>query len=173
MSAFKEQFLQRPESAPLRLLGQCIDTLIVIAGLGILVIVMGNVLSRIAGHDVAWANELSVFLMVWSVFLGCASATRRGIHLRVWELVDRAVHGRARVQAEFVVTLVVIAILGQMIWYGYLVALANMDQDMTVLYWPVGLMYGAMPVGAALMLVYCLRDLAWLGGQLRRSTEPT
>ena len=170
MSVFKERYLQRPEPAMLRWLGQIIDWLIVVAGTGILLIVMGNVISRIGGHDVAWANELSVFLMVWSVFLGCASATRRGIHLRVWELIDWAAHGRLRLALEFVITVAVIAVLGQMAWYGYLVALNNMDQDMTVLYWPVGLMYSAMPVGAALMGIYCIRDLAWLVREFRNTT---
>jgi TRAP-type transport system small permease protein len=146
------------EPIPLRVLGTAIDLVVVLGGTLIVLLMFGNVLSRfVFNFDVAWSTELINFLMIWVTFLGAAAAARRGAHMRVGELVG-LLSGPGRRTAEIAINLVVVIILGQLVWYGGSIAVGNMDQASTVLYYPMGLQYGAMPVGAALALVYVLRD---------------
>lgn len=144
----------------LQRLGGVIDVLVVIAGSGIVVLMFANVVSRFAFRlDVAWSNEIATFLMMWGSFLGGAAAARRGAHLRLHEAVER-VAPVPRAWVEAVVLGAVLFLLGQMIWFGALVSKVNMSQQTTVLYWPVGLLYAAMPVGAGLMLLFFAVDFA-------------
>ena len=160
-----------PEPRLLRLLGVMIDAALVVAGAAIVVLMFGNVCSRfILQIDVAWVVELTGFLLVWATFLGGAAAARRRLHMRIGELVGLT-GGRLRVVWELVVQLVVILILLQLVWYGWIIAEANMRQVMTVLYWPVGWVYAALPVGAVLTLVYVVHDVARLLIDGRLPTE--
>jgi TRAP-type C4-dicarboxylate transport system permease small subunit len=148
------------EPRALAVLGQLIDLLVIVGGAAIVVLMFGNVLSRfIFNFDVAWTTELTGFLMIWATFLGGAAAARRGAHMRVGELVGLT-RGRTRRIAEILINLAVAAVLLQLVWYGGAIALGNMDQASSVLYYPMGLQYAALPVGAALALVFVARDIA-------------
>jgi len=152
----------RSEPRPLALIGRGIDLLVTVAGMLIAVLMFGNVISRfVVNFDVAWASELTSFLMTWATFLGGAAAARRGAHMRIVEFVHLA-GGRLRLALEIVIEAVVLAVLGMLVWYGWVLAAGNMDQESTVLYYPMGLQYAAVPVGAALAALYVLRDLAGL-----------
>jgi TRAP-type transport system small permease protein len=153
-------FDEPKEPAILRFVGRLIDLCLMLGGGLIVVLMFGNVASRfILRIDVAWVVELTGFILVWVTFLGSAAAARRRIHMRIGELVGLT-RGRARLAWELLVQLVVVVILCQLVWYGTIIAQANMRQLMTVLYWPYGWLYAALPVGAALTLLYVLHDVA-------------
>jgi TRAP-type transport system small permease protein len=156
------------EPLPLRLLGTIIDSCIVLAGAGLVVLVFGNVLSRFALNiDVAWSSELAAFLLVWATFLGGAAATRRGAHMRIGEFAE-ALSGRPRAAVEVLILLLVAAILLQLAWFGWIIVERTWEQDTTVLYWPVGMLYAAMPVGSLLTLLWVVNDLVGiLSGRVR------
>jgi TRAP-type transport system small permease protein len=121
---------------------------------------LGNVLSRfIFNFDVAWSGEAASLMLVWATFLGGAAAVRRGAHMRVGEVIE-ALSGRLRAAAELVVLAVVIATLGIVAWYGVLLVERTWEQQTSVLYLPVGLLYLAMPVGSALGLPFALSEAA-------------
>jgi len=148
------------EPPPLRLVGKLLDWSVVLCGAGLMVLVFGNVISRfVLALDIAWSSELATFLLVWGTFLGGAAAVRRRAHMRVAELVG-LLRGRARRTAEIAICLVVAGTLVPIVWYGVVVAEIQWPQLTTVLYLPVGLLYLAMPVGAAFCLLFVLHD-AW------------
>lgn len=152
----------RSEPLVLRWLGRAIDTVLIVAGAAIVLLMFGNVTSRfVFNFDVAWSMELINFLMMWATFLGAAAAAQRGAHMRVMELI-LLTHGRVRIAVELAIAAVTVLTLVTLIRFGWTVAMGNMDQLSTVLYWPVGLQYLALPVGAALTLVYVLRDVVRL-----------
>lgn len=143
-------------------LGRLIDLALIVSGTLIVVLMFGNVISRfVFNFDVAWSTELTGFLMIWATFLGGAAATQRGVHMRVSEFVHLA-RGATRRIIELVICLAVAAILLQLTWFGYKLARGNMDQLSTVLYYPIGLQYAALPVGSLLALVYVMRDMVRL-----------
>lgn len=132
---------------------------ITVLGAAVAALVFGNVLSRfVFSFDVAWSGELASFALVWATFLGAAAAARRGAHMRIGEVIE-ALSGRPRAAAEIAVALVVIAALLLLAGYGAVIAERQWEQLTTVLYWPQGLLYAAMPAGAALTLPFVARDL--------------
>jgi TRAP-type transport system small permease protein len=154
---------------PLRKLSRIIDAVIALCGAGLVTIVFGNALLRfIANYDIAWAREVATFLMLWVTFLGLATAEARGVHMRVTEIAAHIFSASARRRLDVGINAVIAATLVIIIWYGIKISIRTWDQDSTVLYWPVGLLYAAMPVGVFLTLVFLL-------GHTRRllvSTDP-
>lgn len=151
------------ESLPLALMGRAVDALLIIAGALIIILMFGNVTSRfIFNFDVAWSTELINFLMIWATFLGGAAATRRRAQMRIAEFVG-LLGGRSRRLAEIAINCAVAYLLFLLAWYGWVIAAGNMDQLSSVLYYPMGVQYAALPAGSAIALVYVLRDILLLG----------
>jgi TRAP-type C4-dicarboxylate transport system permease small subunit len=146
------------EPAPVRLLGLAVDWLVVGAGAVMVVLVFVNVILHLLGKDLAWVIEFCELMMVWVTFFGAAAATRRGAHMAVTELVDLA-PGRAKRWIDAVIQLVVVAVLGLLAAYGWRIVQASWGNVLTVLDWPMAWQYMALPVGAALTMVFVLADL--------------
>lgn len=154
----------------LRLLSRLIDAGLVIGGLSILILVFTNATLRgFAGFDLAWSLEVTAFLLLWTTFLGCAAAMARGAHMRVSEIVDNLLPLRGRWLLQILIDGLVAVLLVSLIVKGVEISQRTWDQKTTVLYWPVGLLYGAMPAGIALSLLFHLCNI-WIG--LRRGPRP-
>jgi TRAP-type C4-dicarboxylate transport system permease small subunit len=162
---------ERQEPLPLRLLGDFIDIVLVLLGVALISIMTVNVFSRAAlDIDLAWNVEFGEFLLVWATFIGGAAAARRGAHMRISELLLMLPAPVVYV-AELATRLAVLIVLGTLIWYGAVISISQMDQQMTVLYWPVGLQYAALPVGSALTAVYVVYE-TWRIAHGERPDEP-
>ncbi|MBL8670019.1 MAG: TRAP transporter small permease subunit [Alphaproteobacteria bacterium] len=147
-----------PAPRALAALGALLDWALVGAGLVIVALVFANVLARVfLDVDVAWTTELVEFLMVWTTFVGGAVATRRGGHMAVSEVVD-GLPPRARRRAAVAINLVSAGTLLALAWSGAAIVRSSWGQEMTVLYWPVGLQYLGLPVGALAALLFVLND---------------
>jgi TRAP-type C4-dicarboxylate transport system permease small subunit len=152
----------RPEPAPLRLLGDVID--IAVTGLAVLLLLVmfANVAARVLlNSDIAWNTEFGEFVLLWATFLGGASAARRGAHMRITEFVEAMPPAWTRF-VEIASRVGVVALLLCLVWYGLSITQSTMEQEMTVLHWPIGLQYLAMPVGSAFALVYVLYEITLL-----------
>lgn len=146
------------EPAWLRGLGNVIDISVIGFGTALTVLMVVNVVGRtLFNSDISANVELGEFMLVWATFLGGASAARRGAHMRITEIL-MALPRKPRQILEIAVRLAVLAILCALAWNGTKIAAINMDQATTVLYWPVGLGYLAMPVGSALAAVFVAHE---------------
>lgn len=141
--------------APLRWLSALIDVALAVGGLAILTLAFLNATLRgLAGMDLAWSLEVTAFLLLWTTFLGCAAAVARGAHMRVTEVSAALLGPRARHGAEHAINLAIAVLVVTLIHAGSGIAAHQWAQKTTVLYWPVGLLYAAMPVGMALSLLF-------------------
>lgn len=152
----------RPEPVPLRWLGDAIDITVTLLAALLLIVMFANVAARVAlNSDIAWNTEFGEFVLLWATFLGGASAARRGAHMRITEFVDAMPpaigHG-----VEIATRIGVIGLLGLLIWYGLSITQSTMGQEMTVLHWPMGVQYLAMPVGSAFALVFVIYETVLL-----------
>lgn len=144
----------KPEPAPLRWLGDALDVTIVLLATAILVVMSANVFARaLLNADIAWNTEFGEFALVWATFLGGGAAARRGAHMNITEFVDK-IPARARRWVEVAIRLAVLVLLVLLVRAGMNIVAKTMDQLMSVLYWPVGLQYLAMPVGSGLALIF-------------------
>ncbi len=152
----------RPEPAALRVLGDVIDIALVGLSLVLVVVMFSNVLARgFLNIDIAWNTEFGEFCLVWATFVGAAAAARRGAHMRITELIEAA-SPQIRRGLELVTRLAILILLGLLIWRGLLIVERTMTQEMSVLHWPVGLQYLAMPIGSLLTTIYVAYDASLL-----------
>jgi len=148
----------RPEPAPLRWLGDAIDASLVLLAAVLLIVMFANVAARVAlNSDIAWNTEFGEFVLLWATFLGGASAARRGAHMRITEFVE-ALPPALGLMVEIATRIGAICLLLLLIWYGLSISDSTMGQEMTVLHWPIGVQYLAMPVGSAAALVFVIYE---------------
>ncbi|HEY5793853.1 MAG TPA: TRAP transporter small permease [Bosea sp. (in: a-proteobacteria)] len=152
----------RPEPAALHLLGDAIDVVVTGLAVMLLLVMFANVAARVLlNSDIAWNTEFGEFVLLWATFLGGASAARRGAHMRITEFVEAMPPAWTRA-VEIATRLGVIALLCFLVWYGWNIAQGTMEQEMTVLHWPMGVQYLAMPVGSGLALIYVIYEATLL-----------
>jgi TRAP-type C4-dicarboxylate transport system permease small subunit len=152
----------RPEPAVLRIVGDTVDIIITVLAAMLLIVMFANVAARLAlNADIAWNTEFGEFVLLWATFLGGASAARRGAHMRITEFIGAAAPGLLRT-IEIATRVGVSGLLVLLIWYGFNISSAAMEQELTVLHVPMGLQYLAMPVGSALALIFVLYEIVLL-----------
>jgi len=111
--------------------------------------------------NLAWAQELCIYMFVWMAKFGAAYGVRTGIHVGVDVLVNK-LPPKARLSSILFGLLAgafftgVVGTMGaKFVW-----AMAHTDQTSPDLEWPMWIVYLAIPLGSYLM---CLRFLqvAW------------
>jgi TRAP-type transport system small permease protein len=118
-----------------------------------------GVFSRYVLHATfQWYDEVARLCFVWMVFLGAATAVRRGAHFRLHLLIDRF-GPRLRHVTDLVVALLVL-VFGSILVAGgvamYPVARRQVTDSLELsMLW----FYGALPIGGALMILFSLPQL--------------
>jgi TRAP-type C4-dicarboxylate transport system permease small subunit len=114
-------------------------------------VVFYQVFTRYVLNDAAgWTEEIARYLLIAVTFLGGAMAVRRGTHIQV-DFVYRFLPPAAgRVMSTFV-DAVRVAFFGYAVWLTWLLMDRIGSQRMAVVELPIGLVFGAMLVGFALM----------------------
>jgi TRAP-type transport system small permease protein len=147
-----------PGPAPIRWLTGLVDLAILFVGTCMVGLVSANVLIHVVKFDIAFTTELCEFMMTWVTFLGGAAAARRGIHMTITEFVDK-LPAKGRFWADGAIQVFCSAVLLVCVLYGSRIAKLTWGNEMTVLHWPLGVQYMALPVGSAFALVFILSDL--------------
>ena len=122
-------------------------------------LLFANVLMRyLFLSPIAWAEELTIYLMVWVVFVGSSAVIRLKGHLAI-DLLPRAFSPSARRRLFFVVQAFSVAFFAALVLYGgeHTLRVMRSGQVMPVLQAPMWLAYLAVPVGAAMMFIRSLQ----------------
>ena len=146
-----------PVPAPLRLIGEAVDWVIVAIGAVMIVLVFFNVVTHLFGRDLAATTELCELLMVWVTFLGGAAAARRGTHMSITELIDKLAPKWRRF-TDLGIVAASDAVLGLLVWYGWGITVAGWTNQLTVLDIPMSFQYLALPVASLITLLFVLWD---------------
>jgi TRAP-type C4-dicarboxylate transport system permease small subunit len=139
------------------------------------VLVFSNVVSRyVFNYSFIWVEEITRYMMVWVGFIGSGLVLRYGAHIAVEALQD-ALPTRAA-QAMRVLVVIVLAItFAAMTWLGIQYDGFAWDQETPVFNWNFGLVYLAIPIGSALMLVhlFCIAGPYIAARQFKKSESLT
>ena len=123
-------------------------------------VVFYQVFTRYALNDAAgWTEEIARYLLIAVTFLGGAMAVRRGTHIQV-DFLYRFIPPAARLALAFFVDAVRIAFFAYAVWLTWLLMQRIGSQRMAIVELPIGLVFGAMLAGFALMLARSLQ-VAW------------
>jgi TRAP-type C4-dicarboxylate transport system permease small subunit len=131
--------------------------------LGLMVVLVADVFLGVWSRYVLqatfqWYDEVARLCFVWMVFLGAASAVRRGAHFRLHLLVDR-LGPRLRRMNDLVVGLLVVVFGGVLVAGGVAMWPVARRQVTDSLELSMLWFYGALPVGGALMILFSLPHL--------------
>lgn len=125
----------------------CQTALAVMAALVLLQVVLRYVFAA----PLVWAEEATVFLMIWVTFVGSGIAIRRKGHIAMTVIAERMPAVIARSVAAFT-DLAVTAFLIVVAWQGFRLALFVADQPSPAMRVPMIWPYLAIPVGALFMI---------------------
>ena len=144
------------------LLGRILDiTVIALAGL-LLVLLNYAVFARFVLNDsVSWGEELPAHILAMLTFIGAAYLTRTNEHLG-FDAVVRILPARLK---TFVMcaNLIMMAGFGLLLaYYGTIAALSFGTRQLISIDLPMVLFRGAMPVGGAVITVFCCIRVAKL-----------
>lgn len=134
----------------------CMATLVIVVGL--------QVFNRYAlNSSLVWTGELSRYLFIWAVFIGCAYATREGRHLSVTILYNLAPKWlkKTLLLVDDAITIVFCGFC--VVWGGKMVQfLSQTGQEAPALEIPIYWVYLALPVGMLLMGMRVVRNAVQL-----------
>jgi len=119
---------------------------------------LSNVVGRyLFNSPIPWAEEFARYAFIWLVFFGAVVCTKQKRHIVVDVLV---LFLPKRMQSLFhlVVDVAVLGLMAVIIYYG-LILTASATQPTATLGVPRSLVYAAVPMSAALIFLYGLRDL--------------
>lgn len=137
--------------------------------LGFLISELGDVVFRILRRPWLDAQEFSLGFFVWGVFMGAAVGVRRNDHFRLAASAE-VFSGGARVAIETFQQLVMIAVAGAMVWYGYVNFLQGFGSYLMPSLTPVAVLYAAIPVSGALIVLFSFEKL--INGWRRGFPDP-
>ncbi len=126
---------------------------------GVVFICLMQVIARYAFNaSFSWAEEVSITLVLWSVWIGASVAVKSNDHLRLAFLEKKF---RPRTRLFFRVLLKSLTILfAVIITYASRIVL-KVNENITLMSLPitVNVMYWSVPFGCSLMTYYCLRSI--------------
>ncbi len=131
--------------------------------LGLMVVLVADVFLGVWSRYVMqatfqWYDEVARLCFVWMVFLGAASAVRRGAHFRLHLLIDR-LGPRLRRATDLVVALLVVVFGGVLVAGGVAMWPVARRQVTDSLELSMLWFYAALPVGGALMILFSVPHL--------------
>lgn len=131
---------------------------ILIAGLSLILLVIITFFNVIMRYffkaPFVWGEEVQLWCAVWLVFFGASAAFRNGSHVAIEFLID-SLSPSLRKLAEIFAYLVVVSGLVYLMVYGIrLVEHAHLiGRTTNVLKVPYSIIYSALPIGCALMII--------------------
>ena len=124
-----------------------------------LILVLLQVFFRyVLNESLFWAEEAVRFSMVWAVLLGSAVVARDRAHIRI-DVVENMLPPHIRRRLDIVLDLLMIAFCLILIVTGLQFAGRSMMQSSPSLDFPMWAVYGAMPLGGALQVLFVLSVL--------------
>jgi len=108
---------------------------------------------------IVWAEEVAELCLVWATFLGAYLAYRRGQHIVV-ESLTGMLPRRWRRRLRLLIHALLALFMGMLVVQGTLYARAFLDAYSPIVELPLGVIYAALPAGAALFLIAVLADFA-------------
>lgn len=132
-------------------------------------IIPWGVFSRyVLGTGSQWPEPIAILLMMVFTFIGAACAYRAGGHIAVDMVTSRLPPALQRVLAVAVDLLMAAACLF-VAWYGTRLCVETWQQSIAELPWlPVGVTYAALPLGAAITLLFVVERIVF-GAQTQRA----
>jgi TRAP-type C4-dicarboxylate transport system permease small subunit len=146
-----------------RIINFVVEDWIGTAAMAVILVVMATqiLLRKFAGENLIWSDELSRYLLIGMVFLGTATASRKGEHIRI-DLVDHILPERARIVLARAVDVLVIAYLVFIAWQSLGILAIYRTQPSSAMGVPMAVPYATITVGFTLAALRMVLRLAFM-----------
>jgi TRAP-type C4-dicarboxylate transport system permease small subunit len=136
---------------------------------GFCVIVLADIVTRLIGHPWLWVQEVTMFLFIYGIFFGVATAVRRNDHLYLAAITE-SLTGNARLFFELFNRAVVLAVALCMIYFGWLNVLDGFKSLRMPSMTPMAYYYASIPLCGALIALFTIEQIVngWRNGFERR-----
>lgn len=142
------------------LLDTTLDVLTAVSFLVMALTLTLQILARyVLNWPLAWPEEFSILLFAWLVWLGGAGGMRDGRQIRI-DVIDSLAPASVRRVIEPALTILSLAFLAVVIWYGVKVAESQGSAEYDILPVSRAVFYAVAPVMGSIMALYLLRILA-------------
>jgi TRAP-type C4-dicarboxylate transport system permease small subunit len=124
----------------------------------IVIITSAQVFARkVLNSSIYWAEEVTLFLMVWTAFIAMAIGVERGLHIAITIFFDHFPKVVQKVLAK--VNLIATMFFGYILLvYGVKLTQITMTSTLPATQWPVGLKYSMMPVAGIFILYFSVLE---------------
>jgi TRAP-type C4-dicarboxylate transport system permease small subunit len=147
------------DSAFIRGLTWFVERVLIVLSVLIAAVVFLQVVFRyVLQQPLFWSEELPRYLLIWMSFLAAALAQKDEAHINIALAITplpRAVQRYIRLLAN----LAILGFLSILIYSGSLVTRITATHRSTALQIPMAAVYVALPVGAALMMLYLVLQI--------------
>ena len=106
----------------------------------------------VLGEALSFSEELARYMFVWSVAMGTALALKKRSHIGV-EVFVELIPVRFQNLMVLITSLLSLLFFGLLIWYGFVMVGATMDQESAALLLPMGYVYLAIPLSGIVLFV--------------------
>ncbi|TGE39260.1 TRAP transporter small permease [Desulfosporosinus fructosivorans] len=139
-----------------------LSALMAIMFLVMILLVTAQVFSRFfLDTSMAWSEEISRYLLVWTVFFGTTMVYQEHGHVWVANVVD-AVPPTARKIILFISYLIQFVFFAAVLWGTYIYYPTAAMRTSPVNLLPLPLVYLCVPIAAFCMEMFCIRDIVKL-----------
>jgi TRAP-type C4-dicarboxylate transport system permease small subunit len=126
--------------------------------LGFSTTVMFDIVTRTIGHPWLWLQEVTQTFFIYGIFFGAAVATRRNDHLYLTAFAE-ALSGTARLVAEILIRVVVLAVAFCLVYFGYINFLRGFSSFRMPSLTPIASLYAAIPIAGVLIALFTIEQL--------------
>ena len=140
------------------------NTIAIVSMTTVSLLVFGNVVSRYGfSYTPIWSEELSRFLVVWSIFIGVAIGVRKNQHIGV-DAIIRFLPHRLKLASEVLLNLIGVVVIGILVYnsFEFIQHTREFEQLSPAMRIPMYIPYIAMPVGLSLSIVHFIHNIVKL-----------
>ncbi len=146
-----------------------IITIVLMVSLAVVVLVA--VVYRLAGHSLAWYDEVAAIQLAWLTYYAGALAALKRAHIGVPGLVN-TLPPSIRVPIVLLAEAIIIGFFALMGWFGYIVLLVlEGDTLVSLPEVPTTLTQSVIPIGAALFIIAQILTLPEMLDEARKGKE--
>jgi TRAP-type C4-dicarboxylate transport system permease small subunit len=121
--------------------------------MAVLLVVLGlQVATRVVGASLSWTEEAARYLFIYVIWFGASGAVRDRSHIGIAFLVGFFPR-RLRLATALATNALVLFFLANVVYWGWRAVLRQWDIPTAAIELPTGLVYLALPVSCAAMVV--------------------
>jgi TRAP-type C4-dicarboxylate transport system permease small subunit len=146
-----------------------LKSVLVVLSSVLVLIVFGNVVGRyVFNYSLAWAEEASRFLFIWTVFIGAVLTNEKYEHMHL-DMLVQWLPGKPGRMMQLLAYAVMLFVFGILIRGGVIATLDSLSWESPALEIPYGLVYSIVPFCCAVMFY---QTLVWAFQTLRELRRP-